>query len=53
MPLRLFAATTSAGKLRDFRTAARHIPSPSEPLPNLEKIEPPDEDGAPSPKTPN
>jgi XTP/dITP diphosphohydrolase len=46
MPLRLFAATTSAGKLRDFRTAAQAHSISIEPLPNLEKIEPPDEDGA-------
>jgi XTP/dITP diphosphohydrolase len=46
MPLRLFAATTSAGKLRDFRTAAQAHSISIEPLPNLEKNEPPDEDGA-------
>ncbi len=46
MPLRLYAATTSAGKLRDFRTAAQAHSIAIEPLPNLEKIEPPDEDGS-------
>jgi XTP/dITP diphosphohydrolase len=45
MPLRLYAATTSAGKLRDFRIAAQAHSISIEPLPNLEKIEPPEEDG--------
>jgi XTP/dITP diphosphohydrolase len=46
MPIRLYAATTSAGKLRDFRTAAQAYSVTIEPLPQLEKIEPPQEDGA-------
>jgi XTP/dITP diphosphohydrolase len=46
MPLRLFAATTSAGKLRDFRTAAHTHTISIEPLPGLATIDPPDENGA-------
>jgi XTP/dITP diphosphohydrolase len=46
MPLRLFAATTSAGKLRDFRTAAQAHSISIEPLPGLASIQPPDETGA-------
>jgi XTP/dITP diphosphohydrolase len=46
MPLRLYAATTSAGKLRDFQTAAQTHSIDIDPLPKLEKIEPPDENGA-------
>jgi XTP/dITP diphosphohydrolase len=45
MPLRLFAATTSAGKLRDFRTAARTHEIEIAPLPGLATIEPPEETG--------
>ena len=45
MALRLYAATTSAGKLRDFRTAAQAYSVNIEPLPNLENIPAPDEDG--------
>ncbi len=45
MALRLYAATTSAGKLRDFRTAAQAYLVSIEPLPNLEKIPAPAEDG--------
>jgi XTP/dITP diphosphohydrolase len=45
MALRLYAATTSAGKLRDFRTAALAFSVIIEPLPGIEKIPAPDEDG--------
>jgi len=45
MPLRLYVATTSQGKLRDFRTAAETHAVSIEPLPDLADIEPPDEDG--------
>jgi len=45
MALRLYAATTSAGKLRDFRTAARAHAVEIEPLPGMEKIAAPAEDG--------
>ena len=45
MAIRLYAATTSAGKLRDFRTAAEAYSVRIEPLPNLEKIPAPEEDG--------
>ena len=38
MPLRLYAATSSQGKLRDFRTAAQAHSINIEPLPNLEAI---------------
>ncbi len=43
--LRLYAATTSAGKLRDFRTAAQAHAVEIEPLPGIEKIAAPAEDG--------
>lgn len=46
MALRLFAATTSRGKLRDFRTAARTHAVQIEPLPGLDAISAPKEDGA-------
>jgi XTP/dITP diphosphohydrolase len=46
MPLRLYAATTSAGKLRDFRTAAKAHSITIEPLPRLEKMAAPEENGA-------
>lgn len=45
MPLCLYVATTSQGKLRDFRTAAEAHQVSIEPLPGLDKIEPPEEDG--------
>jgi len=46
MPLRLFAATTSQGKLRDFRTAAAAFSINIDPLPALATIPAPEEDGA-------
>jgi len=46
MALRLFAATTSQGKLRDFRTAAAAHALVIEPLPALKSIPAPEEDGA-------
>ncbi len=45
MALRLYAATTSAGKLRDFRTAAKKYSVSIEPLSGIEDILPPEEDG--------
>jgi XTP/dITP diphosphohydrolase len=42
----MYAATTSQGKLRDFRTAAATHAVAIEPLPNLDKIPPPEENGA-------
>jgi XTP/dITP diphosphohydrolase len=45
MVLRLYAATTSAGKLRDFRTAAKAHAVEIEPLPGIERITAPAEDG--------
>jgi XTP/dITP diphosphohydrolase len=42
---RLLVATTSQGKLRDFRTAAAAHNRSIEPLPGLENIPVPDEDG--------
>jgi XTP/dITP diphosphohydrolase len=45
MALRLYAATTSQGKLRDFRTAAEAHDLVLSPLPGLEKIPAPEEDG--------
>ena len=45
MALRLDAATTSQGKLRDFRTAATAHSLTIEPLPRLEEIPAPEEDG--------
>ncbi len=45
MPLRLYVATSSQGKLRDFRTAAETHAVAIEPLPDLAEIEPPEEDG--------
>jgi XTP/dITP diphosphohydrolase len=45
MALRLYAATTSKGKLRDFRTAAQAHSIEIEPLSNLDKIPAPEEDG--------
>jgi XTP/dITP diphosphohydrolase len=46
MAFRLLAATTSQGKLRDFRTAALAHSVSIEPLHGLENISAPDEDGA-------
>lgn len=46
MALCLFAATTSQGKLRDFRTAATAHSIAIDPLPGLREIPPPEEDGA-------
>ena len=46
MGLRLYVATTSQGKLRDFRTAAETHAVSIEPLPGLADIVPPEEDGA-------
>ena len=45
MELRLFVATTSLGKLRDFRAAAQAHDLEIEPLPNLGEIAAPAEDG--------
>ena len=45
MPLRLYVATTSQGKLRDFRTAAERHAVSIGPLPDLADIEPPEENG--------
>ena len=45
MALRLFAATTSQGKLRDFRTAATAHNVSIDPLPGLSEITPPEENG--------
>jgi XTP/dITP diphosphohydrolase len=45
MPLRLYAATTSQGKLRDFRTAAEAHSILIETLPALATIPAPEEDG--------
>jgi len=45
MALRLLAATTSQGKLRDFRTAAHAYSVFIDPLPAADTIPAPDEDG--------
>jgi XTP/dITP diphosphohydrolase len=45
MTFRLYAATTSQGKLRDFRTAGEAHSLNIEPLPGLRKIAAPEEDG--------
>jgi len=45
MPLRLYAATTSAGKLLDFRTAAQAFSIAIDPLPGIAEIPAPEEDG--------
>lgn len=45
MAIRLYAATTSAGKLRDFRAAANAFAVSIEPLPGIERIAAPEEDG--------
>ncbi len=46
MALRLYAATTSQGKLRDFRTAAQAHGIQIDPLPGLADLPPPEENGA-------
>jgi XTP/dITP diphosphohydrolase len=46
MALRLYVATTSQGKLRDFRAAAAAHSLIIEPLPALKAIPAPEEDGA-------
>jgi XTP/dITP diphosphohydrolase len=46
MALRLYAATTSQGKLRDFRTAAQAYALDLDPLPALATLPAPEEDGA-------
>ncbi len=46
MALCLYAATTSAGKLRDFRTAAQAYNVAIEPLSGIENIPAPAEDGS-------
>jgi XTP/dITP diphosphohydrolase len=45
MALRLYAATTSQGKLRDFRTAAEAHGLVIEPLPKIDKVPAPEENG--------
>jgi XTP/dITP diphosphohydrolase len=45
MPFRLYVASSSQGKLRDFRTAAETHAVSIDPLPDLADIEPPEEDG--------
>jgi XTP/dITP diphosphohydrolase len=45
MALRIYAATTSQGKLRDFRTAAAAHELSIEPLSKLDEIPAPEEDG--------
>ncbi|MGB6974012.1 MAG: non-canonical purine NTP pyrophosphatase [Terracidiphilus sp.] len=45
MALRLYVATSNQGKLRDFRTAADVHTLDLAPLPGLDHIPPPDEDG--------
>jgi XTP/dITP diphosphohydrolase len=45
MSLRLYAATTSQGKLRDFRVAAEAHELAIEPVPDLKMIAAPQEDG--------
>lgn len=45
MALRLLAATTNAGKLRDFRTAAQAYSIFIDPLPAVSAVPAPDEDG--------
>ena len=46
MALRIYVATSSQGKLRDFRTAAQAHDLTIEPLPALATIPAPEEDGA-------
>jgi XTP/dITP diphosphohydrolase len=45
MALHIYAATSSQGKLRDFRTAAQAHSLAIEPLPDLDKIPAPEETG--------
>jgi XTP/dITP diphosphohydrolase len=45
MRLHLFAATSSQGKLRDFRTASQANSLAIDPLPDLDSISAPEEDG--------
>jgi XTP/dITP diphosphohydrolase len=45
MALRLLAATTNQGKLRDFRTAAHTYSVFIDPLPAADTIPAPEEDG--------
>ena len=45
MDFRFYAATSSQGKLRDFRAAAHVHALEIEPLPNLDEIEAPEENG--------
>jgi XTP/dITP diphosphohydrolase len=45
MDFRFYAATTSHGKLRDFRAAAHTHSLEIEPLESLDEIDPPDETG--------
>jgi XTP/dITP diphosphohydrolase len=45
MGMHLYAATSSEGKLRDFRTAAREHRLSIEPLPGLKEIPAPEENG--------
>jgi len=45
MEIRLYAATTSQGKLRDFRVAAQAHSIQIEALPGMDKIAAPEEDG--------
>ena len=45
MALRLLAATTSQGKLRDFRTAAQAFSIFIDPLPAVDMVPAPEEDG--------
>lgn len=42
--MKILIATTNAGKLRDFRTAAEHYHVQMDPLPGLAEIEAPEED---------
>ena len=44
--IRLYCATGNAGKLREFRMAARHAPVEIELLPGYKQLPPCDEDGA-------
>ena len=46
MALRMYVATSSQGKLRDFRTAAQAHSIAIDPLPALKEIPAPEEDGA-------
>lgn len=43
---RLYIATTNPGKLREFREAAQHLPLELKPLPGLETLPAPVEDGS-------